>query len=118
MARERTSQIRVDVDTDADGVSGIRWEADDAPVTGTQRAEAMLLALWDPEQRNALRIDLWTREMTVDDMNDFVYQTLMSLADTYRAATNNDGLMADIKIFAREFAEKAATAERRAQRPG
>jgi gliding motility-associated protein GldC len=115
MDRSQTSQIRIDVTTGDDGVSAIRWEADDAPESGTQRAEAMLLALWDPEHRNALRIDLWTPAMTVDDMNDFMYQTLLSLADTYRAATKNDGLMSDIKIFAREFAEKAAAAERRAQ---
>jgi gliding motility-associated protein GldC len=116
MEGAQTSQIRVDVTTDADGVTAIRWEADDAPEPGPQRADAMLLALWDPEHRNALRIDLWTRQMTVDDMNDFVYQTLLSLADTYRAATRNDGLMSDIKIFAREFAEKAAATERRGQR--
>ena len=118
MERAQTSQIRIDVTTDDDGVNTIRWEADDAPEPGLQRANAMLLALWDPEHRNALRIDLWTREMTVDDMNDFVYQTLLSLADTYRSATKNDGLMSDIKIFAREFAEKAAASERRTQGGG
>ena len=115
MERSQTSQIRIDVTTGDDGVKGIRWEADDAPEPGPQRAEAMLLALWDPERRNALRIDLWTHEMTVDDMNDFVFQTLLSLGDTYQAATRNDGLMADIKTFAREFAEKAAAVERRSK---
>jgi gliding motility-associated protein GldC len=118
MEPSHTSQIRIAVTTGEGGVQAIRWQADDAPEPGEQRADAMLLALWDPEHRNALRIDLWTREMTVDDMNDFVFQTLISLADTYRAATKNDSLMADIKIFAREFAEKASAAERRAQGAG
>ncbi len=108
-----TSNIRIAVTTDETGVDGIHWEADDAPEPGPQDANAMILALWDAERRNALRIDLWTKQMTVDDMNDFMFQTLLSLADTYRAATNDDGLMADIKIFAREFAEKAAAAEKR-----
>lgn len=111
-----TSNIRIAVTTDEAGVTGIRWEADDAPEPGPQDANAMILALWDAERRNALRIDLWTKQMTVDDMNDFMFQTLLSLADTYRAATNDDALMADIKIFAREFAEKAAAAEQRKQR--
>lgn len=115
MERSQTARITIDVTSDAEGVAGISWEAEDAPEPGPQRADAMVLALWDPTARNALRIDLWTRDMTVDDMNDFVFQTLLSLADTYRAATKNDGLMADIKIFAREFAEKAARAERAAQ---
>ena len=108
-----TSMIRIHVSSDEAGVTGIDWEADDAPETGPQAARAMVLALWDAERRNALRIDLWTREMTVEDMNDFVFQTLLSLADTYKAATNDDALMSEIKIFAREFAEKASAAERR-----
>jgi len=114
MERSHTSQIRIDVTSDAQGVAAIAWEADDAPAGARQAAGAMILALWDAQARNAMRIDLWTPEMSVHDMNDFVYQTLLSLADTYRAATNNDGIMGDIKIFAREFAEKAARAERRA----
>jgi gliding motility-associated protein GldC len=112
---ERTSEIRIAVTSGADGVASIGWEADDASVPGTQSADAMILALWDGQQRNAMRIDLWTPGLTIDDMNDFVYQTLLSLADTYRRATGNDDLMVEIKSFARAFAERAAAQERRAQ---
>ena len=111
------SEIRLAVQREDDEVTQIQWEADDAPEPGTQDAKAMILALWDPVARNSLRIDLWTRDMTIDDMNDFFFQTLLSMADTYQAATNNRDLMADMKIFAREFAEKAAKLEaRKAQR--
>ncbi len=98
-----------------EGVTAIEWEADDAPEPGVQTAKAMILALWDPQARNSLRIDLWTQDMSVEDMNDFFFQTLLSMADTYKTATNNTSLMADIKIFAREFAEKAAKTERGSQ---
>lgn len=109
----RTSEIRVRVTMDDDGVKELAWEADDAPEPGRQPAEAMVLALWDGERRNAMRIDLWTPKLTVDDMNDFVYQTLLSLADTYRNATRNEDLMVEIKNFARHFAERAAKQEQR-----
>jgi gliding motility-associated protein GldC len=112
-----TSNIRIAVVRDEAGVQDIRWDADDAPEAGPHAANAMLLALWDPERRNALRIDLWTRAMTIDDMNDFVFQTLLSLADTYRAATNDEALMADMKIFAREFAEQASRTSAQAAAP-
>jgi len=108
-----TSQIRLAVHSGADGVTNIRWEADDAPEPGEQAAEAMILALWDAKRRNAMRIDLWTPRLTVDDMNDFVYQTLLSLGDSYHRATGNDDLMAEIKGFARAFAERASGAEHR-----
>jgi gliding motility-associated protein GldC len=111
-----TSEIRLSVHTDNEGVDGIHWEADDAPEPGEQQAAAMILALWDGEKRNAMRIDLWTKEMTIEDMNDFFFQTLLTMADTYKNATNNRDLMADIKAFAQEFAEKASRAEMRRSR--
>lgn len=106
---EQTSDIHIAVSLDEERVpETITWEADEAPEPGAQEAKAMLLALWDAEARNAMRIDLWTKEMSVDDMNDFFFQTLLSLADTYLRATNNRELMADIKQFARDFAKRAS----------
>jgi gliding motility-associated protein GldC len=109
-----SSDIRLSVASGPDGVRDIAWEADDAPEPGVQHAKAMFLALWDADARNALRIDLWTRDLTIDDMNDFLFQTLLTLADTYRNATGDKELMSDIKIFAREFAEKASNKQQRA----
>ena len=108
-----TSDIHVAVSMDDEGIQDIRGEADDAPEPTSQQAKAMILALWDGVERNAMRIDLWTVDMTVDDMNDFVFQTLISLADSYGSATGNKPMSAELKIFAREFAEKASRAEGR-----
>jgi gliding motility-associated protein GldC len=107
----RTSDIKLSVRMNSEGIQGIEWEADEAPEPGKQQAKAMILALWDPKARNSLRIDLWTQDMSIDDMNDFFFQTLLSMADTYKNATNNKDLMAEIKMFARDFAEKAAKAK-------
>lgn len=109
----KSSDINLRVLMDDDGIEEIRWRADDAPTQGEQHAKAMLLALWDAEARSALRIDLWTKEMPVDDMNDFFFQTLMSLADTYRNATQDAALAGEIKVFAQEFAGKASRNVRR-----
>ena len=112
----KSSDIRLSVVSDNDGVNTINWEADDAPEPGLQQAKAMILALWDPKVRNSLRIDLWAKDMTIEDMNDFFFQTLLSMADTYERATTNKALMAEIKLFARDFAEKAANHERAKQK--
>jgi gliding motility-associated protein GldC len=66
----------------------------------------MMLAFWDGAEKTALRMDLWTREMMVDEMADFFYQTLMTMADTYQRSTQQNELSADIKKFAREFLNK------------
>lgn len=115
---ERTATIRLNVNSNQNGVQAIQWEADDAPQSGMQEAQAMILALWDGDERNAMRIDLWTPRMTIHDMNDFVYQTLLSLADSYHRATNNDNLLVEMKMFARSFAEQASAHEQRVQRSG
>jgi gliding motility-associated protein GldC len=111
MVGMKRSEIALRVDRSDDGIEAIRWEADEAPVPGEQEAGAMLLALWDPETRNAMRIDLWTKTMTVQEMNEFVFQTLMSLADSYQGATRNKALAAELKLFARDFAERAVRSE-------
>ncbi|HEX7021420.1 MAG TPA: gliding motility protein GldC [Trueperaceae bacterium] len=113
---DKNAEINLTVVRDQDDdITAIRWRATDAPEPGPQQAKAMLLALWDAEAGNALRIDLWTKDMTVDDMNDFFFQTLLSMADTYKQATGDKELMAEIKIFAREFAEKASKIAARMQ---
>ncbi len=109
----KTADIRLSVTMDDDGIEAISWEADDGPEPGEQSAKAMILALWDEERRNAMRIDLWTKDMSVDDMNDFFFQTFVSLADTYRNATNDAALASEIKLFARDFGERAAKSARR-----
>jgi gliding motility-associated protein GldC len=107
------ADINISVERDDQDITNIAWQAQESPEPGVQNAKAMILALWDAQSRNSLRIDLWAKDMTVDDMNDFFFQTLLSMADTYARATNNKDIMADMKIFAREFAEKASRAARK-----
>lgn len=88
----------------------IEWNAPDGGVDGPQKAKAVLLGLWDGEEKSALRIDLWTRKMMVDEMNDFFYQTFYGMADTYVRATRNTELANELKEFAKSFLKKATTA--------
>lgn len=85
----------------------IEWNASDNPNEKSQPAKGMLLSLWDGTEKTALRIDLWTKKMMVDEMNDFFFQTLMTMADTYTRATRNNELADEMKTFAREFKKKA-----------
>ncbi len=71
-----TSHINIQVDLTADKMPEvIKWTAPDGGVLDQQTAKAMLLGLWDGQEKSALRIDLWTEKMMVDEMNDFFYQT-------------------------------------------
>ena len=88
--------------------SEIQWTAADGGVVDPQTAKAFLLGLWDGAEKTAIRIDLWTHKMEINEMNDFFYQTFYGMADTYVRATNNTALAEELKTFAKEFLKKAS----------
>lgn len=101
------STITINVETDENKVpAGIVWTATDAVGDKPQKSKAMMLSFWDGEEKTALRIDLWTQTMMIDEMADFFYQTMMTMADTYGRATNHTEIVADMKKFAQEFYHK------------
>lgn len=105
------SNINIQIELDEDKMPEvIEWNAPDGGVDGMQQAKAFLLGLWDGEEKSALRIDLWTKKMMVDEMNDFFYQTLHGMADTYLRATKNEELSKELKQFAKDFLKKASDA--------
>ena len=100
-------QIVIDVQTDDKKVpEAIWWNATDNPADDAQKAKAMMLSFWDGADKSALRIDLWTKDMMVDEMADFFYQTMMTMADTYGRATQHMDLVKDMKDAAKVFYEK------------
>jgi gliding motility-associated protein GldC len=101
------STITIDVTLDNDKVPRqISWKASDSTADMAQQSKAMMLSFWDGADRAAMRIDLWTKEMLVDEMADFYYQTFMTMADTFNRATKNAELVNDMKNFANDFYQK------------
>ena len=101
------STITIDVHTDANSIpETINWGASDSTIPDLQKAKAMMLSFWDGAEKAALRIDLWTKDMMVDEMADFFYQTLMTMADTYGRATKYTDMVTEMKSFAQSFHQK------------
>ncbi|HET9057224.1 MAG TPA: gliding motility protein GldC [Chitinophagaceae bacterium] len=101
------SKINIDVTLDSNRVPEvITWNATDSTTEKDQKAKAMMLSFWDGADKTALRIDLWTKEMMVDEMGDFYYQVLTTMADTFGRATQQHELVADMKKFAQAFQKK------------
>ena len=101
------STITIDVLLDANKVpEQINWTATDSSADMSQRAKAMAIAFWDSADKTAMRIDLWTKDMMVDEMADFYYQMMMGMADTFNRATHQQGMTDDMKKFAKDFFEK------------
>ena len=102
----RKSQIRIDVSTNENNVpETMKWTAEDGGVENSA-AKAMMLALWDEKDQNTMRIDLWTKEMTVDEMKQFFHQTLITVADSFEKATGEHNIIEDLRDYCQHFADK------------
>ena len=98
------SNIRIDVSLNENRVpESITWTASESNEDAARIAKAMMLSFWDGADKSALRIDLWTKDMMVDEMADFYYQTIMTMADTFDRATHQPELVEDMKQFAKMF---------------
>jgi gliding motility-associated protein GldC len=101
------STITIDVMTDENRIpDSISWSATDTSVDNAQKAKAMMISFWDGAEKAALRIDLWTKDMMVDEMADFFYQTMMTMADTYGRATKYTDQVEEMKNFSKDFYDK------------
>lgn len=99
--------IQITVELDNDHIpSNINWKADDMQGRSEASCRAMLLSLWDARQKDTLKLDLWTKDMTVDEMKIFFHQTLLTMADTLETAINDDRIAGDMRDFCAYFAEK------------
>ncbi len=101
----KTSEIKFRVSVDENHLPNkIEWEAPDAGESSTSKS--VMIALWDEKENNTLRIDLWTREMMVDEMKKFYHQNVMSLTDTYIRATGDEKTGKEIKDFFKTLGER------------
>jgi len=104
--KEFEIKLRVGLDDENMPVE-MKWEAENNPnARGLQECKGMLLSVFDKESLDTLRIDLWTKEMQVVEMDRFMFQTLRSLADTYHRATKNTQLANDMQRFVTYFGEQ------------
>ena len=103
---KKQSKIAIEVRLDDSNVpERIVWQASDGNSKWTE-AKAFLLSIFDKESQDTLKIDLWTKELQVQEMDRFLYYTMRSMADTYLKATQNAELANAMQQFAAFFGEK------------
>ena len=105
---EKSSNITIKVGLSGDKIPvKMEWMADDNPGDmGWSEIKAMMISLFDLDTKDTLRIDLWTKEMRVYEMDRFMFQTLRAMADTYHRATQNTELANDMQHFVDYFGKK------------
>ena len=105
MAIKKQAPITIDVSLDENKIpENISWSAPDGGVVN-QEAKAMLLTFWDGEKNESLRMDLWVKDMPLDQMKLFFHQTFVSMSDTFYKATNDEKMTQTIRDFCDYYAE-------------
>jgi gliding motility-associated protein GldC len=106
MSDSITSEIKFEIELDPNRVpEKLFWTAADGGVT-KEEAKAFMLSIWDSKAKETMRIDLWTKDMPVDEMKIFFHQTLVAMSDTFKRATDDEKMAATMKDFCDYFAEK------------
>lgn len=104
--------INISVELDENNIpTAIDWNASDKQGEDLAQCRAMLLSMWDHDKKDTLRLDLWTKDMTVDEMKIFFHQTLVTMADTLENATEEKKMAEDMRDFTAYFAEKMEITE-------
>ncbi|MEX1190891.1 MAG: gliding motility protein GldC [Brumimicrobium sp.] len=102
----KTSSISINVGTNENNVPvRMMWSAEDGNIDKSE-ASAMLLSLWDPKDKNTMKIDLWTKDLSIEEMKQFFHQTLITMADTFERATGEKNISEDLRDYCFHFAEK------------
>ena len=106
MAIKHSSEIKFNVGLDENKVpETIYWSAEDGGIEDSE-SKAIMISVWDHLQKDTLRMDLWTKDMPVDEMKQFFHQTLVSMANSFERATDDQKMSATMRDFCDYFAEK------------
>ena len=68
--------------------------------------KALMISAWAARNKETLRIDLWTKDMPVNEMFIMYHQTMMGMANTLEKATGHNKLAGALKDYCEFFAEQ------------
>lgn len=83
----------------------ILWDATDKPEAGPSETKAVSVALWDDKQKNTLRIDLWAKDMPVDEMKRFYIDCLGGLAQSMLNSTGDEFMANETNALCEKLVE-------------
>lgn len=102
--RKTTINFTIDLD-DKNIPEKIQWEATDKPDPGLSETKSLSVALWDNHQKNTLRIDLWTKDMPVDEMKRFYIDCLGGLSQSMLNATGDEFMATETQALCEKLVE-------------
>lgn len=102
----KKSDIIFTVDLDEENIPNkITWNATEKDEDSPSDTKAISIALWDHVLKNTLRIDLWTKEMPIDEMKRFYIDSLGGLSQSILNATGDEYMANEMNALCDKFVE-------------
>ena len=102
----KKSEIKLLVELDEQNVpEKILWDADDKQPQGYQETKSISLSMWDQELKNTMRIDLWSKDMPVDEMKRFYVDCIGGLAQSILSSTGDEVMSSKLNALCEELVE-------------
>lgn len=102
----KKSTIRFEVELDQNNVpERITWDATDKPTDTSSDTKSLSVSLWDSQQKNTMRIDLWTKDMPVDEMKRFYIECLGGIGQSMLTSTGDEKMASEINALCDRLVE-------------
>lgn len=112
----KRSNINFNIELDNQNIpEKIYWSATESPTGKEEETKAIALALWDPYHKTTLKIDLWSKDMPVNEMKQFYIETLGTMADSLQNATNDEFMAKEIRGLCEKLIEHVKAEEKKAE---
>lgn len=102
----KKSTIQFSIELDQTNVpERIHWDATDKPEDTPSETKSISVSLWDSKQKNTMRIDLWTKDMPVDEMKRFYIECVGGIAQSVLSATGDERMAQEINSLCDRLVE-------------
>lgn len=96
----KKSEINFTVELDQDSIpEKIYWQATDKPDNSPTETKSVAISLWDHQQKNTLRIDLWAKDMPVLEMKRFYIDAIGGMAQSVLNATGDNYMSEEMQAL-------------------
>ncbi|MCX8081171.1 MAG: gliding motility protein GldC [Bacteroidia bacterium] len=94
----KENELKFTVFTDESNLpERIEWSA--SGQNSNREAKSVMVAIWDKTELQTLRVDVWTKDMSIEEMKIFFHQNMVTLANTYKNATNDQQTAQEVLDF-------------------
>jgi len=102
----KKSKINIEVALDKQGIpEKIAWQSDEHSENGMKETKAFSLSIWDEKTYDTLSLQLWTKDMNVEEMKRFYVNLLGGAANTLLSATGDEFMAKEINQLCDKLAE-------------